>query len=143
VRNRWRSVCRASETNGPNLIEDVRPVPEEEKSGSERRQHARFDLLVDVSLSLRAQTATLTVLNISAGGVLLRNDQDVEFVVGEPIRVEFDAPELAAAFSIEAKVIRVVGATSRAGAVAAMWTSSDPQSTAGLAQVLWSLSNRK
>ncbi len=116
---------------------------QEEKSGAERRQHERFDLLVDVSLSASRQTATLTVINISAGGVLLRNDQDVAFQVGEPITVEFDVPELTGPFAIEAKVIRVVGPTSRPGAVAAMWTSSDAAASAGLSQILWGLSKRR
>jgi hypothetical protein len=109
----------------------------------ERRQHERFELLVQVALSRSAQSESLTVINISAGGVLLRNDRNVELAVGEHLRVEFDVTELAPAFSIEAKVIRIVAPTARAALVAAMWTSRDSDAGAALAELLWSLSKRR
>lgn len=112
----------------------------DERSGAERRQHQRFELQVEVALVDRAEI--LTVLNISAGGVLLRNDAAAAISVGESIRVKFDAPELVSPFSIEAKVIRVVTPADKLGVVAAMWTSSDAASIAGLSEVLWSLSKR-
>ena len=108
--------------------------------GSERRQHERYELLAQVELSHGAgNVATLAAINISAGGVLLRNDQNAAFEVGESIRIHFDVPELRADFSMEATVIRVIGATTKAGALAAMWTSSDAVASAALAQLLWTL----
>ena len=114
----------------------------EEPPGSDRRHHERFELTVQVTLT-GERHGTLTVLNISAGGVLLRNDTDVEVAVGEQLRVEFDAPELATRFLIEAKVIRVIAPSAKTAVIAAMWTSSDAASTAGLSEVLWSLSKRR
>ena len=107
--------------------------------GDERRQHERLELLAQVELRRVGQVATLSAINISAGGVLLRNDQNVEFTMGEEIRVHFDVPELTLAFALNATVIRVVAATNRPAALAAMWTSSDPNATAALGQLLWSL----
>lgn len=106
---------------------------------AERREHERFELLAQVELSHGGQVATLVAINISAGGLLLRNDDNVEFTVGESIRVHFDVPELTAKFALDAKVIRVVAPTARPAALAAMWTSSDASATAALAQLLWSL----
>jgi hypothetical protein len=110
---------------------------------AERRQHERFELLVEVALPQGDQRETLTVLNISAGGVLLRNDRAIAFASGEQIRVEFDVPELAPAFAIDARVIRVIQPTAKAAALAAMWTSSDPAATAALGELLWSLSKSR
>lgn len=107
--------------------------------GDERRQHERLELLAQVELRRVGQVETLSAINISAGGVLLRNDRNVEFTMGEEIRVHFDVPELTPAFSMNATVIRIVAATNRPAALAAMWTSSDPTATAALAQLLWSL----
>lgn len=122
---------------------DHHQVVAEEKSGAERRQHERFELLVQVTVLDHARTGMFTVLNISAGGVLLRNDQNLTFEVGEAIRVRFNAPELTTEFSIEAKIIRVVAPAAKTSALAAMWTSMDPASTAGLSDVLWGLSKAR
>ena len=107
--------------------------------GDERRQHERLELLAQVELRRVGQVETLSLINISAGGVLLRNDANVAFTMGEEIRVHFDVPELVPAFALNAIVIRVVAATNRPAALAAMWTSSDPAATAALGQLLWSL----
>lgn len=114
-----------------------------EPSPAERRQDERFELVVGVAVLGSERGERLTVLNISAGGVLLRNDTNHGFSIGELIRVQFDAPALAAAFSIEAKVIRVVAPSAKAAVLAAMWTSRDAAATAGLADLLWSLSQRR
>jgi len=106
---------------------------------SERRKDERFELLAQVELHRGGQIETLATLNISASGLLLRNDRNVEYVIGEGIRVRFDVPQLTPAFAIDAKVVRVVAATSKPGALAAMWTSSDVAASASLAQMLWSL----
>ena len=105
----------------------------------ERRQYERFELLAQVELRHSSQVETFATINISAGGLLVRNERNVAFEIGEQIRIAFDAPELAPAFSIDATVVRVVGPTTKPALMAAMWTSSDPAATDGLAQVLWNL----
>ncbi len=105
----------------------------------ERREHERFELLAGVELSHGGQVETFVVINISAGGVLMRNDRNVQLAVGERIRITIDAPEVAPAFSIDARIVRVVGPTSRPALLAAMWTSSDAAESASLGQILWNL----
>jgi hypothetical protein len=105
----------------------------------ERREHERFELLAQVELRRGGDVETLPAINISAGGLLLRNDHNVAFEIGETIRVHFDVPDLTPPFAIDAVVIRVIAMTSRPAALAAMWTSSDSAATASLAQMLWSL----
>jgi hypothetical protein len=106
---------------------------------SERRQHERFELRAQVELRRGGDIETLSAINISAGGILLINDRNIDCTIGEDIRVHFDVAELAPPFSIDATVIRVIAATSKPGALAAMWTSSDATASAALAQMLWSL----
>lgn len=108
-------------------------------SGAERRHHERFELLAVVELRRGGDLETLTVLNISAGGLLLRNDHNVEFTMGEPIRIHLDVPQLSIVFAMDARVIRIVAPTAKPAALAAMWTSSDAEAAASLAQLLWSL----
>jgi hypothetical protein len=108
-------------------------------SSSERRQHERFELSAQVALRRAGGVETFAVINISAGGVLLRNDRSVDVAAGEDLYVTFDIPELALAFAINATVVRVVHATTKPGVVAAMWSSSDAAASAALAQLLWSL----
>lgn len=109
---------------------------------SERRQHERFELLAQVELIRSGQVETFVTINISAGGLLCRNDRNVEFAMGERIRITIDSPTLAPAFAIEAKVVRVVAATNKPGLLAAMWSSSDATATAALGQMLWNLQRR-
>jgi len=116
---------------------------EPSQPGAERRQQERFGLVVQVGLTHNRQSEALTVINISAGGVLLRNDRNVEFTMGELIRIQFDVPELAPQFSIEAKVIRIVAPTAKAGLLAAMWKSTDAEAGAALAELLWTLAKRR
>ena len=105
----------------------------------ERRQHERFELLAHVSLSHSGQVETFVTINISAGGLLLRNDRNITLELGERIRVAIDAPSLASAFTIDATIVRVVAPTSKPGLLAAMWTSSDATANAALSQILWNL----
>ena len=112
-------------------------------TGAERRQHERFELVVQVTLRRDEASETLTVINISAGGVLLRNDRNVEVSVGGTIHVQFEVTELGASFAIEAQVIRVVAATTKPGLLAAMWTSSDAAANAALSELLWNLSKHR
>ncbi len=106
---------------------------------SERRKDERFELLAQVELHRSGQIETLATLNISASGVLLRNDRNVQFEIGEGISVRFDVPELTPAFAIDAKVVRIVEATTKPAVLAAMWSSSDEVAAAALAQMLWTL----
>lgn len=108
-------------------------------NGADRRQHERWELNAQVRLRHEGAIETLTVINISAGGILLRNDRNVEFAVGERVQISFDIAELALKFAIGAIVVRVVAPTAKKAAVAAMWTSSDATASAALAQLLWSL----
>jgi c-di-GMP-binding flagellar brake protein YcgR len=105
----------------------------------ERREHERFEMLAEVELECGGQTEHLTVINISAGGVLLRNDRNVSFEIGQAIRVRFDVPELTPAFTIAAKIVRVVQPTKKPALLAAMWRSSDSAAADSIAQMLWSL----
>ncbi|MDQ3335694.1 MAG: PilZ domain-containing protein [Myxococcota bacterium] len=105
----------------------------------ERRQSERFELFAQVELRNESQVETFVTINISAGGLLLRNDRNITFAVGAQIRVGFDVPDLAPAFAIDATVVRVIGPTAKPGLLAAMWTSSDPAATAALGQILWNL----
>jgi hypothetical protein len=106
---------------------------------AERREHERFELLAQVELHHHANVETLSAINISAGGVLLRNDRNVEYAIGDVIRVRFDVPELTPPFAIDARIVRIVAATAKPAALAAMWTSSDAAAAASLAQLLWAL----
>ena len=72
----------------------------------------------------------LATINISAGGLLLLNDRNVAFEIGESIRVHFDVPDLTPAFALDATIVRVIAATSKPPVLAAMWTSSGPTSRA-------------
>ena len=108
---------------------------------SERRQHERYELLARVELRHSGQAETLVTINISAGGLLLRNDHDVAVEIGDTLRIVLDAPELAPAFAIDAKVVRVIAATGKPGLIAAMWTSSDAAAIESLGQILWNLRN--
>jgi hypothetical protein len=105
----------------------------------ERRQYERFELRAQVELLRVGHVETLSAINISAGGILLINEPNIECAVGEDIRVHLDVPDLAPAFTIDATVIRVIAATARPAALAAMWTSSDAAASASLGQMLWSL----
>lgn len=106
---------------------------------SERREHERFELIAQVELSNGGPVEKFVTINISAGGLLLRNDRDVKLAVGDSIRVAIDAPELAPAFVIAAKIVRVVAPTSKPGLFGAMWKSTDEQANAALSQILWNL----
>jgi c-di-GMP-binding flagellar brake protein YcgR len=107
-------------------------------SESERREHERFELLARVALD-HGPVATFVTINISAGGLLLRNDAGIALEVGKRIRISFDAPELAPAFTIDATVVRVIASAAKPGLVAAMWSSSDTAANAALGQILWNL----
>jgi c-di-GMP-binding flagellar brake protein YcgR len=105
----------------------------------ERRQYERFELFAQVELRGVSKVETFVTINISAGGLLLRNDRNIAFSIGEQIRVGFDVPQLAPAFSIDATIVRVIAPTAKPALLAAMWTSADAAASAGLSQILWNL----
>jgi hypothetical protein len=107
-------------------------------SDADRRQHERFELLAQVQLNY-GPVETFVTINISAGGILLRNDRNVQLEVRDRIRIGFVASELAPAFAIDAKIVRVIAAASKPGLLAAMWSSSDATANAALSQLLWNL----
>jgi hypothetical protein len=110
----------------------------------ERRQHERFDLLVQVGLRRAQVNEALGVLNISAGGVLLLNDRNIDVAMGDLVSVLFDVPDLAPTFSVDGKIIRIVDRGANKPALfAAMWTSMDPEASAALGQLLWALSRAR
>ena len=106
---------------------------------AERRQHERFELPAHVALVRGGQFEPFATINISAGGILLRNDRNVTFEIGHTIHIGFDVPALAPAFVIDAIIVRVIAPTNRPALLAAMWTSSDAAATGGLSQILWNL----
>ena len=105
----------------------------------ERRQYERFELFAQVELRNVSKVESFVTINISAGGLLLRNDRNIAFSIGEQIRIGFDVPQLAPAFSIDATVVRVIAPTAKPALLAAMWTSADAAASAGLSQILWNL----
>ena len=105
----------------------------------ERRQHERFELIAHVELRHSTKVETFVTINISADGLLLRNDRNIELAIGDQIRIGFDVPQLAPPFSIDATIVRVIGPTSKPGLLAAMWRTGDPAAAASLTQVLWNL----
>lgn len=110
---------------------------------TERRQHERFDLLVQVGLRRAQVNEALGVINISAGGVLLLNDRNIEVTLGDLVSVLFDVPDLAPTFSVDGKVVRIVAPANKPALFAAMWTTMDPEASAALGQLLWSLSRAR
>ena len=106
---------------------------------AERRQHERFELLAHVQLRHGGDVETFVTINISAGGILLRNDRNIQVKIGDQIRIGFEASHLSPAFAIDGTIVRVVGPTSKPGLLAAMWTSSDADAASGLGQILWNL----
>jgi c-di-GMP-binding flagellar brake protein YcgR len=105
----------------------------------ERRQYERFELFAQVELRHLNTVERFVTINISAGGLLLRNDRNIQLSIGEHIRISFDEPQLAPPFAIDATIVRVIGPTTKPGLLAAMWTSSDPAAASALTQVLWNL----
>ena len=106
---------------------------------SERRQYERYELMAHVELRHSGTVEPFVTLNISAGGILLRNDRNHAFEIGEEIRIAFEASDLAPAFAINASVVRVVAPTTKPALIAAMWSSSDAAASNGLSQILWNL----
>ena len=87
----------------------------------------------------RYQPAPQGILHLLAGGLLLRNDRNLRLLVGERIHIAFNAPDLAPAFAMDARIVRVIEPTSKPGLLAAMWTTTDATATAALGQILWNL----
>lgn len=104
--------------------------------GAERRRSERFELLAHVELRRNAEVSLLPVVNISAGGMLLRLESGAlaDIAVDEHVSVFLDISDLPEpiALTIEASVVRVNGISS----VALKWTSTDSEALAQLAKLI-------
>ena len=106
--------------------------------GAERRRFERFELLAQVQLRLRDDVAILPIVNISAGGMLLRMEAgDLPGVgVDQQVSVFLDVDLFAEPISLtmDATVVRVL--PGQPATVGLMFTSSDPREVQKLAKLL-------
>ena len=104
--------------------------------GAERRRFERFELLAHVELRRADEVSLLPVVNISAGGVLVRidNGELADLAVDEQVNVFLDVSDLPEpiAVTMEASVVRVSPNVS----VALMWSSTSSDALAQLAKLL-------
>ncbi len=108
-----------------------------------RRKHERYEFLAQVQLPLQGEVHILNVVNISAGGLLLRQEaQDLpDLVLGTLVQVFLEVPEStnrpAITLEGDADVVRMqTGSGSAFATIALMWSSSDATFARTLAQVL-------
>src|SRR5689334_4601843 len=96
--------------------------------GAERRRFERFELLAQVELRLHGEVVVLPIVNIAAGGILLRMELDDVAGIGmdEHVSVFLDVHDMPQpiTISMDATVVRVVPGASPS--VALMWTSANP-----------------
>jgi hypothetical protein len=118
----------------PKLVRSKPPLP----PGAERRRFERFELLAQVELRMRGEVVVLPIVNISAGGILLRIDRDLAGVgVDEQVSVFLDITDIAEPImlTMDATVVRVIaGETSTS--IALMWTSTSGEAVGKLAKLL-------
>ena len=116
------------------LVRSKPPLP----PGAERRRFERFELLAQVELRMRGEVVVLPIVNISAGGILLRIDRDLAGVgVDEQVSVFLDITDMPEPImlTMDATVVRViVGETSTS--IALMWTSTSGDAVGKLAKLL-------
>ena len=108
--------------------------------GAERRRFERFELLAQVELRRRDEVALIPVVNISAGGMLLRveGDELSDLDVDERQSVYLDVGNFAEPISLamEATVVRVMRDGDAATSVAVMWSSVNGTAIVQLAKLL-------
>ena len=99
--------------------------------------------MAQVQLPMRGEVHILNVVNISAGGLLLRmeNQETSDFVLGAVVQVFLDVPagpaHPALSLSGDADVVRILPSAGAAPAtMALMWSSSDATFARTLAGVL-------
>jgi c-di-GMP-binding flagellar brake protein YcgR len=110
----------------------------------DRRQHARLDAMVEVSVRQGAKVTQLNAANISAGGMFLELDAGVAYpgvAVGDELTVHLDMGSDRFGRPLEirtpAEVVRIdLGGPGRHAGFAVMWSSSDPALVHSLAVVL-------
>jgi hypothetical protein len=107
--------------------------------GAERRRAERFDLLAQVELEVDGDVLVLPVVNISAGGVLLRAEhgEATALTVDDRVTVHLDVSDLPQPITVtmDASVVRIVDNGS-SPTIALMWTSTDAIAVLNLAELL-------
>jgi len=91
--------------------------------------------MAQVELRLRDEVVVLPIVNISAGGILLRIDRDLDGVgVDEQVSVFLDVLDVPAVM-MDATVVRVITEESTTS-IALMWTSTSADAVGRLAKLL-------
>jgi hypothetical protein len=108
--------------------------------GAERRRSERFELLAHVELRLHEEVSLLPVVNISAGGLLLRVEPGAlaDVAVNEVVGVFLELPDLPdpIALTMDARVVRVTATDGVPESVAVMWKAASGDALAQLAKLL-------
>ena len=128
----------AGEMGMPQPVRSKPPLP----PGAERRRFERYELLAQVQLHHHGEVAVLPVVNISAGGVLMRVEHgEIEIALDETVTVFLEVTELAEpiAFAMDATVVRIIDGKS----IAVMWTSTNAGAVTQLAKLLEHLRTRE
>ncbi|HTM22171.1 MAG TPA: PilZ domain-containing protein [Kofleriaceae bacterium] len=109
----------------------------------DRREHARLDVMVEVSVRQGAKVSQLLAANISAGGMFLEVDALTHpgVAVGDEVAVHLDMGSDRYGRPLEirtpAEVVRVdLGGPGRQAGFAVMWSSADLGLVHSLAVVL-------
>lgn len=104
--------------------------------GAERRRSERFELLAHVELRRDGEVSLLPVVNISAGGMLVRLEAGAlaDVAVDEHVSVFLDISDLPEpiTLTLDASVVRVNGVSS----VALKWTATDGERHVQLAKLI-------
>jgi len=108
--------------------------------GAERRKFERFELLAQVELRRHGEVYLLPVVNISAGGMLVRIDDGslTDIAVDERVNVYLEVADFAEplTMTMEAVVVRVGMVDDAPVGVALMWTSVNGSALVQLAKLL-------
>ncbi len=115
--------------------------------GAERRRFERFDLYAQVELEVDGDVLVMPIINISAGGLLLRAEhgEAVELQVDDRVRIHLDVSDIPEpiALTMDASVVRIVTNDTGATSVGVMWTTSDAMVVLKLAELLQYLRTRE
>lgn len=115
--------------------------------GAERRRFERFELLAQVELEVDGDVLVLPVINISAGGVLLRAEQGEASAlqVDDLVTVTLDVSDIPEPITVtmDASVVRIVTSDTAPSTIAVMWTSNDAMAVLQLAEMLQYLRTRQ
>ena len=129
--------------SAPSPVRKKPPLP----PGAERRRFERFELFAQVELEVDGDVLVLPIINISAGGLLLRAEQGEASAlqVDDRVTVHLDISDIPAPITVtmDASVVRVVTAEGAPTKVAVMWTSTDAMAVLRLAELLEYLRSRE